>query len=117
MKAILALLPPWVAPAAIGLLLATLVGGYFVWRAQERAIGAERVIAADQKALAEQSKKDAALNQQLAVKLQVKVTQLESVAIAAGRKIALDPVAPGGQAEIDAAAAVRCMLDASLCAR
>lgn len=102
---------------AASLLVVLLAGCYAAWTYHQRAIGAERVIAADQKAIADQAKIDARLNEKIAVQLQARVTSLESIADAAGRKISAAPVVPGSQAEIDAAAAVRCLLDASLCAR
>ena len=62
MKALLALLPPWVMPAAIGVLLLALAGGTWALVAALEAKGAATVIAADQKAVIEQHEKDARLS-------------------------------------------------------
>lgn len=58
-------LPSWVPLALGGLLIAGLIGGYFVWRGQQREIGRQEIIAKDAKALAEQAVKDAALSASL----------------------------------------------------
>jgi|GEM_PF-5567442 len=107
---------PWKIGASIGLLIA-LWGGYEAWAYHERSLGAANLAAKNAQAIAKQQAEDAALNRKLAIALQARVTQLEAVATAAGQKIDQDPVEPGSQADVDAAAAVRCMLDKTLCGR
>jgi hypothetical protein len=58
MKALLSLVPSWVPFAAIGLVLALLKGGYFMWQAHQRSIGASGVVQADQKGHHQDSEKD-----------------------------------------------------------
>jgi hypothetical protein len=55
-------LPPWAPLAAIAILLAGLVGGYFTLRSAWRAEGAASATAADQKAVIDQQRRDAALS-------------------------------------------------------
>lgn len=96
-------------PYIVGLLLVT--GVYFGWQYHERELGAAQVEASNMAAIAMQNQKDAALNKALAVKLQARVSQLESVAQAAGTKIDQEPIDPGSPADADAAAAVNQMLE------
>lgn len=96
---------------------ALIFGGYEAWAYHERSLGAAKVEASNFAALAAQNLKDAATNQKLAVALQAKITQLEAIAAAGGAKIDLLPIEPGSPADEAAAATVRCMLDASLCAK
>jgi hypothetical protein len=59
---ILDVLPSWVPFAVGGVLLAGLVGGAFALRASWQAEGAAKVTQADQKAVIEQQRRDAALS-------------------------------------------------------
>jgi hypothetical protein len=59
---LLGLLPSWVPFAAVGVLVLGLAGGLLALRESWQAEGAARVIAADQKAVIEQQKRDAALS-------------------------------------------------------
>jgi uncharacterized iron-regulated protein len=102
-------------PYIVGLLLIT--GVYAGWAYHERELGAAKVEASNMAAIALQNQKDAALNKALAVKLQVRITQLESIAQAAGQKIDQEPIDPGSPADADAAAAVNCMLDQTQCVK
>lgn len=104
-----------IAPYAVGLLL--IFGAYEAWAYHQRELGAAQVEASNMAAIAQQNLKDAVLNKQLAVKLQARVTQLESVAQAAGQAIDLQPVDPGTPADDAAAAAVNCMLDENQCSK
>jgi hypothetical protein len=111
-------MPAWllkIAPYVIGLVL--LVGAYEAWAYHERTLGAAAIEKSNLEALAAQNLKDAATNKALAVKLQARITQLESVAQAAGRAIDLQPVDPGTPADEAAASAVNCMLDQSTCSK
>lgn len=74
------LLPSWVPFALGGLLIAGLIGGYFVWRGQQREIGRQEIIAADAKAIAEQAIKDRDLSRQLVAFLQSNIAQRETTA-------------------------------------
>lgn len=74
------LLPSWVPLALGGLLIAGLIGGYFVWRGQQREIGRQEIIAADAKAIAVQKEADAKLSAALVVKLDAKNRALEASA-------------------------------------
>jgi hypothetical protein len=74
------LLPSWVPLALGGLLIAGLIGGYFVWRGQQREIGRQEVIAADAKAVAEQAIRDRDLSRQLVDYLQNNIAQREATA-------------------------------------
>ncbi len=67
MSRLLALLPPWVPFAVVGVLLAGLVGGFFALRAAWQAEGAAKVIAADRQAVIEQKERDARLSAALIV--------------------------------------------------
>lgn len=80
MKALLSLLPSWVPLALGGLLIATLIGGYFVWRGQQREIGRQEIIAKDAKALAEQRERDARLSADLVAQLRDKLDNREATA-------------------------------------
>lgn len=103
---------PWALGAALA---ASLVGGYFMWQSHQRAIGAADLKARNAKAIAAVRESDAKLSAALLVKLQAEKAALEKVATAAGARIDLLPVVPGTPAEQEAAAAVRCMLDKTLC--
>jgi len=72
------MLPSWVPLAVGGVLIAGLIGGYFVWRGQQREIGRQEIIAKDAKALAEQKEKDAKLSADLVEDLQRKLTARET---------------------------------------
>lgn len=74
------LLPPWVPLALVGLLIVGLIGGYFVWRGQQREIGRQEIIAKDAKALADQAVKDAKLSADLAEQLERKLVNREMTA-------------------------------------
>jgi len=78
-KALLGLLPSWVPLAMGGLLIATLIGGYFVWRDQQREIGRQEIIAKDAKALVEQKEKDAKLSADLVAQLRDKLDNREAM--------------------------------------
>jgi hypothetical protein len=62
-----------------GLLIATLIGGYFVWRDQQREIGRQEIIAKDAKALVEQKEKDAKLSADLVAQLRDKLDNREAM--------------------------------------
>lgn len=100
---------PWAAGAA------ALVALYAGWAYHERSIGAANLEAKNAKAIAAVRESDAKLSESLLVKLQAQKTALERVAANAGAKIDLAPVVEGTPAEQEAAAAVRCMLDKTLC--
>jgi len=74
------LLPSWVPLALGGLLIAGLIGGYYVWRGQQREIGRQEIIAADAKAVAEQAIKDRDLSRQLIAYMQNNIAQREASA-------------------------------------
>jgi hypothetical protein len=84
---ILDLLPSWVPFAAVGLLLLTLAGGVFALRAAWQAEGAAKVIAADQKAVIEQQRHDAALSAAIIVEQQEKLAALQARASSIVRRI------------------------------
>lgn len=112
---LLALIPlPWKIGGIVFLALAAF-GGYQGWAYHERTLGAAKVEAEDARAVAAKAKADAALSAKLAVTLQANLTKTQAAANAGNAKIELEPVEPGSQAEIDAAEAVRCMLDKTLC--
>jgi hypothetical protein len=77
---LLKLLPSWVPLALGGLLIAGLIAGYFGWQAHQREIGAQKVIAADAKAVADQAVKDKALSETLIAKLEGEKRALEASA-------------------------------------
>lgn len=96
-------------------LIALLIGGYEGWAYHERSLGAAELAAKNAQAIIKQKEAAAKLSASLLVKLQAEKTALQSVAEKAGAKIDLEPVVEGSPAEQDAAAAVRCMLDKTLC--
>jgi hypothetical protein len=75
------MLPSWVPLALGGLLIAGLIGGYFVWRGQQREIGRQEIIAKDAKALAEQKEKDAKLSADLVAELEQRLVNREATAV------------------------------------
>lgn len=100
-------------PYIVGILL--VAGVYFGWASHEKALGAAQIEASNMAEIAMQNQKDAATNKKIAVQVQAQKTQVEAKAQAAGVKIDTDPVEPGSQADIDAAAAVNCMIDEATC--
>jgi len=80
MNFLLKLLPSWMPLALGGLLIAGLIGGYYVWRGQQREIGRQEIIAADAKAVAEQAIKDRDLSRQLIAYMQNNIAQREASA-------------------------------------
>lgn len=80
MGVLLKLLPSWAPLALGGLLIAGLIGGYYVWRGQQREIGRQEVIAADAKAVAEQAIKDRDLSRELVAYLQNNIAAREATA-------------------------------------
>lgn len=111
MPVLLAKVLPYIIAAVVAF------GLYEGWAYHERTLGAAEVNTSNLEALAAQNLKDAATNKKIAIELQAKLTKLQSVAQAAGTKIDADPVEPGSQADIDAAAAVNCMLDETTCGK
>jgi hypothetical protein len=77
---LLGLLPSWVPVAAVGVLLAGLVGGFFALKASWQAEGAAKVIAADQKAVIEQQQKDARLSAELVAQQAAEIATLQDEA-------------------------------------
>ena len=117
MSELLKLIPmPWKIGAGIGLLLA-LWGGYEAWAYHEQSLGEAKLAAKNAQAIAKQQAEDAALNRKLAIQLQAQLAKTQAIAAAAGQKIDQDPVEEGSPAEVDAAEAVRCMLDKTLCSK
>lgn len=80
MKWLLGFLPSWVPFAAVGLLIAGLVAGYFGWRYEERQIGAAQVVAADKQAVIEQKERDALLSANIIADQQAKLTAIDHTA-------------------------------------
>lgn len=80
MGALTKLLPSWVPIALGGLLIVAAIGGYFVWRGQQREIGRQEIIAKDAKAIADQAVKDAKLSADLAEHLERKLINREQTA-------------------------------------
>lgn len=78
--ALLGILPSWVPFAAIGVLAAGLVAGFFALKASWQAEGAARVIAADQKAVIEQQQKDARLSAELVARQAAEIAVLQDKA-------------------------------------
>jgi hypothetical protein len=95
MKFLLGLLPSWVPFALVGVLVAGLVGGFFALRASWQAEGAARVVAADQKALIEQQKRDAALSATLIARQAEQLAELSTRANTVIRRIDNAPVTTG----------------------
>ena len=87
MSRLLALLPPWVPFAVVGVLLAGLVGGFFALRAAWQAEGAAKVIAADRQAVIEQKERDAALSAALITQQQEQLAALQAEANTIVRRI------------------------------
>jgi hypothetical protein len=100
-------------PWAIG--AAAVIAAVAAWTYHERAIGAAELEAKNVKAIAAVRESDAKLSESLLIKLQAENTELRRVTTAAGARIDLLPVVEGSPAEQEAAAAVRCMLDKTLC--
>jgi hypothetical protein len=73
-----ALIPSWVKLAAIGVLLVALVGAVFAIKSSWEAEGAAKIIAADQKAIAEQQAKDAKLSAEIVAKQAVELADLQN---------------------------------------
>jgi hypothetical protein len=95
MKFLLGLLPSWAPLALVGLLVAGLVGGLFALRASWQAEGAARVVAADQKALIEQQKRDAALSAAIITQQAEQLAALSARANTVIRRIDHAPVTTG----------------------
>lgn len=109
------MLPAWVPLAVGAVLLAGAVGGYFEWRAHQRALGAALVEASDAKAVAAQAVADKAAATKLLITLQANLTKMQATTAAGTAKIDLEPVVPGSPAEADAAATIRCLLQKTDC--
>ena len=92
MGVLLKLLPSWAPLALGGLLIAGLIGGYYVWRGQQREIGRLEIIAADAKAVADQKEKDARLSADLVNALESKNRALEAGATQVREVIRYVPV-------------------------
>lgn len=72
---------PWWLPWALGAgLIAALVGGFFTLRAAWRAEGAAQVEAQNQKAIAEQVQRDAALSAKLLAERDAQIRDIEAFA-------------------------------------
>jgi hypothetical protein len=111
MKALLSLLPAWVPVAALGVLLAGLVGGFFALRASWQAEGAARVEAANVQAVLAQKEKDARLSAEIISQQQAKLAQLSARAGAALQRIDNAPKTTGcGPVMRDASRGVRELL-------
>jgi hypothetical protein len=65
LRPLLALLPPWAPLALAGVLLAAVAAGFFALRSAWRAEGAAQIEVANQKAIAAQKARDAALSAEL----------------------------------------------------
>ncbi len=105
---------PWKI-GGIAFVLLVLAGAYFGWQAHERLLGAAAVELADAKAVAAQAVRDREAAAKLLVTLQANLTRMQAIASAGNAKIDLEPVVPGSPAEIDAAAAIRCLLQKTDC--
>ncbi|MBN9086261.1 MAG: hypothetical protein J0J01_05095 [Reyranella sp.] len=92
---LLGLLPSWLPFAATALLLAGLVGGYFALRSAWRAEAAAGVIAADQKAVIDQQRRDAALSKQIIARQAEQLAALEEKANAIVKRIDNAPKTTG----------------------
>lgn len=89
------IIPLWMKAAAVAFVLSVVIGGFFAWRAHERAIGAAAVEAADAKALAEREKKDADLNRRLLEGRDLYIRELESSAGGQVRTVYATPKSDG----------------------
>lgn len=109
---LLGVLPSWVPFAAIGVLLAGLVGGVFALKASWQSEGAAKVIAADQKAVIEQQQKDARLSAELVARQAAEIASLQDKAQAVITRIDNAPKTTGcGPVMRDASRGVRELFD------
>jgi hypothetical protein len=105
---LLGFLPSWVPFAALGVLLAGLVGGFFALKASWQAEGAAQVIAANQKAVIEQQEKDARLSAGLVARQAAEIATLQDKAQTVIRRIDNAPKTTGcGPVMRDASHGVR----------
>lgn len=110
--ALLGFLPSWVPFAAIGVLVAGLVGGFFALKASWQAEGAAQVIAADQKAVIEQQQKDARLSADLVARQAAEIATLQDKAQTVITRIDNAPKTTGcGPVMRDASHGVRELFD------
>ena len=110
--AVLGFLPSWVPFAAVGVLLAGLVGGFFALKASWQAQGAANVIAADQKAVIEQQQKDARLSADLVARQAAEIATLQDKAQTVITRIDNAPKTTGcGPVMRDASHGVRELFD------
>ncbi|HEY4170061.1 MAG TPA: hypothetical protein VGM96_24930 [Reyranella sp.] len=111
-ETLLGFLPPWVPFAAVGVLLAGLVGGFFALKASWQEEGAARVIAADQKAVIEQRQKDARLSADLVARQAAEIATLQDKAQTVITRIDNAPKTTGcGPVMRDASHGVRELFD------
>jgi hypothetical protein len=109
---LLGFLPSWVPFAAVGVLAAGLVGGFFALKASWQAEGATRVIAADQKAVIEQQQKDARLSADLVARQVAEIATLQDKAQTVITRIDNAPKTTGcGPVMRDASRGVRQLFD------
>ena len=110
--ALLGFLPSWVPFAAVGVLAAGLVGGFFALKASWQAEGAAQVIAADQKTVIEQQEKDARLSAGLVARQAAEIATLQDKAQTVITRIDNAPKTTGcGPVMRDASHGVRELFD------
>jgi hypothetical protein len=109
---LLGFLPSWVPFAALAVLLLGLAGGFFALRASWQAEGAANVIAADQKAVIEQQRKDARLSAELVASQAAEIATLQDKAQTVITRIVNAPSTSGcGPVMRDASHGVRELFD------
>ncbi len=109
---LLGYLPSWVPFAAVGVLLAGLVGGFFALKASWQAEGAAQVIAAGQRVVIEQQQKDARLSADLVARQAAEIATLQDKAQTVITRIDNAPKTTGcGPVMRDASHGVRGLFD------